>query len=153
MKYTQSVIFLFCCICLSLSTLFYSNTIQAESISVLTQKGTIPYSVEIADTPALQQQGLMYRKSMSQNKGMVFAFEKPKFISMWMKDTYIPLDMLFVDEKGVIRHIHENAHPLDETVISSPIPVKYVIELNAGQVKANDIQVSNQVILNLEEKI
>lgn len=153
MKYTQSVIFFFCCICLSLSVWFYSNTTQAENISVLTQKGIIPYSVEIADTPALQQQGLMYRKSMPQNKGMVFAFEKSKFVSMWMKNTYIPLDMLFVDEKGIIRHIHENARPLDETVISSPIPVKYVIELNAGQVKANDIRISNSVVLNSEEKI
>ena len=153
MKYTQLVIFFFCCICLGLYVFFCSNTIQAETISVLTQKGTIPYSVEIADTPALQQQGLMYRKNMPQNEGMVFAFKKSKLISMWMKNTYIPLDMLFVDEKGIIRHIHENARPFDETVISSPIPVKYVIELNAGQVKANDIRISNQVILNLKDKI
>jgi uncharacterized membrane protein (UPF0127 family) len=88
----------------------------------------------------------MYRKSMPQNHGMLFIFEKPRIISMWMKNTHIPLDMLFVDKNGIIRHIHENAKPFDETIISSVVPVSFVIELNAGQVKEKNIQTLNQVI-------
>jgi uncharacterized membrane protein (UPF0127 family) len=88
----------------------------------------------------------MHRKSMPQNHGMLFIFEKPQIISMWMKNTYIPLDMLFLDKNGKIIWIHENAKPLDESIISSRFPASFVIELNAGQVKEKNIQITNQVI-------
>lgn len=145
MKYKQSAISVFFCLCLSVVWMFFPGHVFAEEISVLTNNNPVSYSIEVASTPAQQQQGLMWRKNMSKNHGMLFIFEKSKPVSMWMKNTYIPLDMLFADTEGIIRYIHENAHPLDETVITCPIPVKYVVELNAGQVQENKIQVGNKI--------
>lgn len=125
---------------------FYPNPPSKTDLNILTESDQITYHVEIADTPYLRSKGLMYRKSMPKNNGMVFIFEKPQIISMWMKNTYIPLDMLFVDKNGIIRHIYENAKPFDETIISSVVPVSFVIELNAGQVKEKNIQTLNQII-------
>jgi uncharacterized membrane protein (UPF0127 family) len=125
---------------------FYPNPPNKTDLNILTESDQITYHVEIADTPYLRSKGLMYRKSMPQNHGMLFIFEKPRIISMWMKNTHIPLDMLFVDKNGIIRHIHENAKPFDETIISSVVPISFVIELNAGQVKEKNIQTLNQVI-------
>ncbi len=136
-KFTLWGIFCFFLLC--------SITSFANTLSILTQQKKINYFVEIADTPRLQRKGLMYRQSMPKDHGMLFIFDEKKPISMWMKNTYIPLDMLFVDEKGIIQHIHENAHPLDETIITCPIPVKYVIELNAGQIKTNDIHLGDTI--------
>ena len=145
MKYNQRINFCFLSFYSILIGCFFSVSAFAKNIIISTQKNEVSYSVEVADTPVLQQQGLMYRKNMPTNQGMLFVFQKMKPVSMWMKDTYIPLDMLFMDEGGVIRYIHENAKPLDETVIACPIPVKYVIELNAGQVQKNQIQVGHKV--------
>jgi uncharacterized membrane protein (UPF0127 family) len=125
---------------------FYPNPPSKTDLNILTESNQITYHVEIADTHYLRAKGLMHRKSMPQNHGMLFIFEKPRIISMWMKNTHIPLDMLFVDKNGIIRHIHENAKPFDETIISSVVPVSFVIELNAGQVKEKNIQTLNQVI-------
>ena len=145
MKYKQTIITVFSCICLSIIYLFYSTKLMAKEIFVITPEKQISYSVEVADTPTLQRQGLMYRTNMPPNQGMLFVFDQSKPVSMWMKNTYIPLDMLFVDQEGIIRHIHKNAKPLDKTVITCPIPVKYVIEINAGQVQKNQIQVKNKI--------
>ncbi len=117
-----------------------------KNLTIQTNTTEITYHVEIANTPHLRAKGLMYRKSMPKNNGMLFIFEKPQIISMWMKNTYIPLDMLFLDKNGKIIWIHENAKPLDESIISSPFPASFVIELNAGQVKEKNIQITNQVI-------
>ena len=145
MKHNQLVVSIFFYTCLSFLCLFFSIQVLADSISILTKKGPISYSVEKANTVTQQRLGLMYRKSIPSDHGMLFIFDSIRPISMWMKNTYIPLDMLFVDAKGIIRHIHENARPLDETIITCPIPVKYVIELNAGQVGENGIQIGNEM--------
>lgn len=125
---------------------FYPPETKHENLIIQTNQGQVTYQVEIADTPYLKSKGLMNRKSMPQNNGMLFIFEKPQMISMWMKNTYIPLDMLFLDKSGKIIWIYENAKPLDETIISSQFPSSFVIELNAGQVREKNIQPGNQVI-------
>ena len=84
--------------------------------------------------------GLQGRSELPDGMGMYFAFEQPHFTAMWMKDTYIPLDMLFLDEKGYVVQIKENAVPLDETHIVSLMPVSGVIELPAGSVKKYKIK-------------
>ena len=81
---------------------------------------------------------------MAENTGMYFIFENPRRVSMWMKDTYIPLDMVFVDEQGYVVQIKENARPLDETLIPSLVPVAGVIELPAGTVEKYEIKLSDQ---------
>lgn len=146
MKSIKTITIILICITIILCGYFYHSKTRQSDLTIQTNSNKITYHVEIADTHYLRAKGLMHRKSMPQNHGMLFIFEKPQIISMWMKNTHIPLDMLFVDKNGIIRHIHENAKPFDETIISSVIPVSFVIELNAGQVKEKNIQTLNQVI-------
>ena len=88
--------------------------------------------IEIAETEAKREQGLMYRNSMEENQGMLFIFEKDEYQSFWMKNTVIPLDMIFVNSHFKIVTIRKNAHPFDLSSYSSTAPAKYVIEVNAG---------------------
>jgi uncharacterized protein len=93
--------------------------------------GRETFLLEVADTPMSRQTGLMHRKSMAADRGMLFVFEHRQFLRFWMRNTLIPLDILFVDADGrvaTIRHMK----PLDETSIPSGDPVLYAIELNDG---------------------
>lgn len=90
------------------------------------------FEVEVADTPATRSQGLMHRQELAENAGMLFVFERPAEVGFWMRNTYIPLDMLFVDRHGEIVHIHHEARPHDETLIRSGTPVTHVLEINGG---------------------
>lgn len=87
---------------------------------------------EIADTDETRAQGLMFRTEMAEDHGMLFVFPAERPIGFWMRNTLIPLDMLFVKNDGTIAHIHENAKPQDDTVINSEGPVSRVLELNGG---------------------
>jgi len=88
--------------------------------------------IEIANTEAKREQGLMYRTHMAENHGMLFIFDKDQSLSFWMKNTVIPLDMIFINSKFVIVKIHKNTIPYDESQYSSGKPAKYVVEVNAG---------------------
>ncbi len=83
---------------------------------------------------------------MASDAGMLFDFGEPRDVAMWMRNTLIPLDMLFIDETGVIKRIHEGAKPHDETPLPSGGPVKFVLELNKGAVNARKIAVGNRVV-------
>jgi hypothetical protein len=103
-------------------------------------KETIPFSMEIANTPTSMQRGLMFREFLPTYGGMIFVFDQPQIATFWMKNTLIPLDMLFVAADGEIITIHQNARPHDLTPLTSYLPVKYGIELRGGTVKTLDIQ-------------
>ena len=94
--------------------------------------GQARFFVEIADTGPERSRGLMHRESMASSAGMLFLYEKPQPTSFWMKNTLIPLDMLFIDETGVVTRIHENAIPLDTTSIDGGLDVIAVLEINGG---------------------
>ncbi|WP_137134619.1 DUF192 domain-containing protein [Rhizobium sp. FKY42] len=117
-----------------------------EQLTIQTATGPQVFTVEIAVDGPQRQQGLMFREKMAADAGMLFDFGTSRAVAMWMKNTLIPLDMLFIDDKGIIQNIHEGAKPHDETPLSSGGPVKYVLELNGGAVKARNIAVGNRVL-------
>ena len=90
------------------------------------------FQVWIADTPARAEQGLMFVSDLPETMGMVFPFQPPRVASFWMKNTYIELDMLFIDEKGRVRKIIQRAAPLSLQTLSSDTPVAAVLELKGG---------------------
>ncbi len=91
------------------------------------------FTVEVASSPEDRAQGLMNREALEPSRGMLFDYGEATMARMWMKNTLIPLDMLFIDDEGVIQYIHADAKPRDETVIASPVPVRYVLEIPGGR--------------------
>jgi uncharacterized protein len=107
---------------------------DAASLTIDTAKGPERFSIELAITPAQQEQGLMYRRSMPADAGMLFIMPTTRVAVFWMKNTYIPLDMLFIAKNGEVADIHELAVPMSEANIVSKVPVKAVLEVNGGTV-------------------
>ncbi|HEV2564448.1 MAG TPA: DUF192 domain-containing protein [Microvirga sp.] len=104
-----------------------------ESLSIATQGGQRQtFRVEVARNDADRAQGLMFRRSMPADQGMLFDFGRVEPVSMWMQNTYLPLDMLFIRADGTIARIAANTEPLSTRTIPSGEPVLSVLELNAG---------------------
>jgi uncharacterized membrane protein (UPF0127 family) len=115
-------------------------------LSIRTRDGTEWFSVWIADTSAREQQGLMYQRWLPVDRGMLFPQAEPRVMTMWMKNTLIPLDMLFIDAQGRIIYIRENTTPQSEALISTPAPVKAVLELAGGLSAKHGIHVGDRVL-------
>ena len=94
--------------------------------------GVAMFQVEIADTKAKRALGLMHRDHLDQRAGMLFLYPFPQPVSFWMRNTFISLDILFVDQTGTVQQVHHNAKPLDETPIFGGNQVFAVLEINAG---------------------
>ena len=100
-----------------------------------TPAGQHRFTVELAATPSERSRGLMFRRAMQPDHGMLFDFQAPQPVAFWMKNTPLPLDMLFIDEAGVIVQIAADTVPYSETPIPSEQPIRAVLELNAGTAK------------------
>ena len=109
-----------------------ARPLATEGLEIITATGPHRFAVEVADTSATRERGLMFRRRLGANRGMLFAFGAPQKVSFWMKNTLIPLDMLFVAD-GTIVSIARNAAPLSETPIPSGAPVTDVVELRGGR--------------------
>jgi uncharacterized membrane protein (UPF0127 family) len=101
--------------------------------------GQARFTVELANTPQSRSQGLMFREAMPRSSGMLFIYDQPQRATFWMRNTLIPLDMIFVDETGVVRHVHHDAVPGDETTIDGGNDVLTVLEINGGLARAMGI--------------
>ncbi|MFV9875062.1 MAG: DUF192 domain-containing protein [Rickettsiales endosymbiont of Dermacentor nuttalli] len=97
------------------------------------------FTLEIAETKVQRDLGLMHRKEILDSHAMIFIFPVEQRVSMWMKNTFIPLDMLFINSKGVIMEIIENTTPMSKRSILSKDPVSMVVEVKAGTVKKLNI--------------
>jgi uncharacterized protein len=116
-------------------------------LAVRTTGGNIiNFKIWTADTPARDQQGLMFQRSMDLHAGMLFVFPKNERVSMWMKNTYIPLDLLFMNKYGVIEYIAVNATPFSEAIIGPSQPEYAVLELNGGACEKLGIKIGDSVI-------
>jgi uncharacterized membrane protein (UPF0127 family) len=99
---------------------------------VETRTGDVALEVQVADTDARRQTGLMFRKAMPETEGMLFIFQEVRFVSFWMKNTFIPLDLLFIDNDGTVTSIARETTPFSLTPIPSEKPSRAVLEINGG---------------------
>lgn len=109
-----------------------AQTCKPNIVDLRDPAGTARLSVEVVDTPEGREKGLMFRQALPRYSGMLFVYEYPQPAAFWMKNTLIPLDMLFFDDAGRLTRIHENARPGDLTPIPGGDAVRYVLEINAG---------------------
>ena len=103
------------------------------------------FDIWIADTPQRQEQGLMFVRDLPAREGMLFPESSPQVAHFWMKNTYIPLDMVFVGEDGRVAKIIANAHPFSLDVLSSDVPVIAVLEIRGGEAALLGIRVGDRV--------
>ena len=105
---------------------------RAGTVHLRGEWGLARFSVELADTPETRSQGLMFRERLARSAGMLFIYDAPQRATFWMRNTLIPLDMIFVDATGTVRHIHHEAIPGDETTIDGGPEILMVLEINGG---------------------
>jgi uncharacterized membrane protein (UPF0127 family) len=123
-------------------------TFSNEKIDVSIYNKNITFNVEVAKTIEERRTGLMYRKKLLNNEGMLFIFPREKIIQLWMKNTYIPLDVIFISENKVIVDIKKNMEKLSETIVKSKVRSRYALEFNAGLINKLDIEIGDKVLFN-----
>ena len=101
-------------------------------LEIVTASGVHAFSVELADTDPEREKGLMYRRFLPPDRGMLFDFKREEPVMFWMKNTYIPLDMIFISKSGIVTGVAADAEPMSERLIPSTGPCYAVLEVNAG---------------------
>jgi uncharacterized membrane protein (UPF0127 family) len=122
-----------------------AQSLKAVPLSIESRGKLRRYQVEVAATPGQQEIGLMFRKTMPTDHGMIFPMKPPRPVSFWMKNTWLPLDLIFIGPDKRIVRIAENAKPLSLDLIDCPEPVSAVLELNGGAARAAGISVGDSV--------
>ncbi len=118
---------------------------ELQSLEIITRSGVQPFSVEVMRTDEERARGLMFRKDLPEGRGMLFDFSPEQNVSMWMKNTLIPLDMIFIKADGRILRIAENTQVESEKIIPSGGPVRGVLEVIAGTAKKLGIKPGDRV--------
>ncbi len=127
-------------VCLFCSTIYTTLSLASEDVVrlpveevvVTTDQGDVTFATEIATNNETRTRGLMFRRSMGEREAMLFYWQDPLVVSMWMRNTYIPLDMLFVTADGIVVHVESNTVPHSLDVISAGREVSAVMEIVAG---------------------
>lgn len=136
-------------------TVFYSIPAGAESEQVVFKQSQLSissgsykfnFNIDVAENFDQRARGLMFRKTMADQNGMLFLFDEKQIVTMWMKNTYIPLDIIFINKAGVILHIAKDAVPESLDIISSQFPVISAFEVNAGLTNRLNIKKGDRII-------
>jgi len=117
-----------------------------DTLVLKTESGDHSYTVEIADTDRERATGLMFRGSLPEKSGMIFLYDPPQRVGMWMRNTYIPLDMVFITAEGTVRRVEADTEPFSTDLIRSGSEVAAVLELNAGQAAKIGVKPGDRVI-------
>ncbi len=145
--------FLFLTVCLwhalFLNACAEDITFSTAPLTIITQQENLHFTVEVATTPQQEELGLMFRKNLAELHGMLFDFGKPRHVDMWMKNTLIPLDMLFIDDKGIVTQIVANAKPESTDIIASTEDAAEVLELAGGAAARYHIAKGDKVLYSL----
>ena len=120
--------------------------LSKDEAVLVTGTGSYRFTVEIAADDEARARGLMFRKRLGAREGMLFLYESERPISMWMKNTYIPLDMVFIHTDGRVERIAENTEPFSEEIIPSGAPVMAVLEIRAGTAAAIGLKPGDRVM-------
>jgi uncharacterized protein len=112
---------------------FAEEIFKHASLKIETKNGPVTLDVEVADTDPKREHGLMFRRNLPAHGGMIFLFDSEHTINMWMKNTYIPLDMVFIGDDWRIKHIARNTEPHSTDIIPSVHPASRVLEIAGGQ--------------------
>lgn len=116
-----------------------------EPLSISTASGRHAFEVEVMRTEEGRERGLMFRRSMPADHGMLFDFDGERVIDMWMKNTFIPLDMIFIGHAGKVVAVLENTEPMSERILSSRVPALRVLEVNAGTAARIGLKIGDAV--------
>ena len=116
-----------------------------ERLEIVTASGTHEFSVEVMRSGPQRERGLMFRRFLPQERGMLFDFATERPVMMWMKNTYLPLDMIFIGRAGKVVGLAENTEPLSEEIIPSGAPAYAVLEVNAGTAARIGLRIGDSV--------
>ena len=123
----------------------HARAMDLQTLEIATKSGVHVFSVEMATTDQEREKGLMFRKELPDGRGMLFDFSPEQMVSMWMKNTYISLDMIFIRADGRVLRVAENTEPFSTRIIASGGPVKGVLEVVAGSARKYGIEPGDRV--------
>jgi uncharacterized membrane protein (UPF0127 family) len=126
-----------------------SGDFPVSTLEIRTAHGRHSFNIRVADTAERQELGLMYQTRLAADEGMLFPQAQPRIVSMWMKNTYIPLDMLFIDRRGRIVCLLAMTRPQSLEILTCPKPVKAVLEIGGGEAAERGIRVGDRVLHKL----
>lgn len=122
-----------------------TNAADQNTVEIVGKRGVHVFAVELVANDADRARGLMFRKELPEGRGMLFDFQREQEVSMWMRNTLIPLDMIFINGDGRIRRIAENTEPMSERTIPSGGPVRGVLEVIGGTARKLGIAPGDKV--------
>jgi uncharacterized membrane protein (UPF0127 family) len=122
-----------------------AGSAERQVVEIASKSGVHAFSVELAATDETRARGLMDRKELAEGHGMLFDFKRDEIVSMWMRNTYVSLDMIFIQRDGRIVRIAENTQPLSDRIISSGAPVRAVLEVVGGTARKLGIAPGDRV--------
>jgi hypothetical protein len=134
---------------LAVSLLAPASAMRRDTLKLITAQGEHTIDVEITETPAEKAQGLMFRSKLAEKSGMLFFYEPAQEITMWMRNTYIPLDMVFIRADGTVHRIEVRTQPLSEAIIASRGPVVACLELAGGAAERLGLKRGDRVVHQL----